>query len=150
MNVCVYVGSAFVELEWWFRIVTLVLDLRLGSSRDCRSPAPRVGSWVWNTDTRPPVGDMSLYAACRAGPRALWVSRVCVNIPGRAFSRSFTSCEHMHKHTDNAAAKTVSHIKACVVQRYEAGKWEHKHRDDLSLSHRHTHKDMSYNTEREW
>lgn len=56
-----------------------------------------VGNCVWNTDTRPPVGVISLYAACSAGPRALWVSRVCVNILGNAFNRSFTSYTHTHR-----------------------------------------------------
>ncbi len=94
-----------------------MLDLRLGSSRDCRSPAPRVGSWVWNTDTRPPVGDMSLYATCRAGPRALWVSRVCMNIPGSALSRSFTSCEHKHTFCQIPQLQKRCHISKLVWHR---------------------------------
>lgn len=41
---------------------------------------------------RPPVVDMSLKAACNAGPRALWVSVLWLNMAGREVSRSFTSC----------------------------------------------------------
>lgn len=70
---------------------TLVLERWLGSSLDCSFPAPSVGSWVWKTVTRPPVGDMSLKAACNAGPRALWVSLLWLNMAGREVSRSFTS-----------------------------------------------------------
>lgn len=36
--------------------------------------------------------DMSLKAACSAGPRALWVSVLWLNMAGRDASRSFTSC----------------------------------------------------------
>lgn len=72
--------------------VTFVLERWLGSSLDCSAPAPSVGSWVWNTVTRPPVGDMSLKAACSAGPRALWVSLLWLNMVGSDVSRSFTSC----------------------------------------------------------
>lgn len=35
---------------------------------------------------------MSLKAACSAGPSALWVSLLWLNMAGRAVSRSFTSC----------------------------------------------------------
>lgn len=68
-----------------------MLDLWLGSSLDCRSPAPKEGNCVWNRDTRPPVGDINLKAAWRAGPRALCVSLVLVNILGNAFNKSFIS-----------------------------------------------------------
>ena len=66
----------------------------LGSSLDLSAPTPMVGSWVWKTDTRPPVGDSSLKAACSAGPRADWVSMVFSNMWGRLLSRSCTSWEH--------------------------------------------------------
>lgn len=68
----------------------------LGSSLDCRAPTPRLGSWVWKTDMRPPVGDSSLKAACRAEPRADWVSIVFWNRVGRLFSRSCTSWKTQH------------------------------------------------------
>lgn len=35
---------------------------------------------------------MSLKAACNAGPRALWVSLLWLNMAGSDVSRSFTSC----------------------------------------------------------
>lgn len=63
----------------------------MGSSRGFRAPTPRVGSCVWKTDIRPPVGDINLKAAWRAGPKALWVSKVLVNICGKVFSKSWTS-----------------------------------------------------------
>ena len=66
----------------------------LGSSLDLSAPTPMLGSWVWKTDTRPPVGDSSLKAACSAGPRADWVSMVFSNMWGRLLSRSCTSWEH--------------------------------------------------------
>lgn len=71
---------------------TFVLDLWLGSSLECKSPAPKDGNWVWKTEIRPPVGDISLKAAWRAGPNALCVSLVWVNMFGSAFNRSFISC----------------------------------------------------------
>lgn len=71
--------------------LTLADDLWLGSSRDFRAPTPSVGSCVWKTDIRPPVGDISLNAAWSAGPKALWVSSVLVNICGNVFSKSWTS-----------------------------------------------------------
>lgn len=43
--------------------LTLADDLWLGSSRGFRAPTPRVGSCVWKTDIRPPVGDINLNAA---------------------------------------------------------------------------------------
>lgn len=73
----------------------------LGSSLDCRAPAPRLGSWVWKTDMRPPVGDSSLKAACRAEPRADWVSMVFWNRVGRLFSRSCTSWRTQHNVFEN-------------------------------------------------
>lgn len=80
-------------LKWVVRdVFTFVLDLWLGSSLECKSPAPKDGNWVWNTEIRPPVGDISLNAAWRAGPNALCVSLVLVNIFGNALSRSFISC----------------------------------------------------------
>lgn len=63
----------------------------LGSSLDWSAPTPRLGSWVWKTVMRPPVGDSSLKAACRAEPNADWVSMVFSNKLGRLFSRSCTS-----------------------------------------------------------
>lgn len=69
-----------------------MLERWLGSSLDCSAPAPSVGSWVWKTVMRPPVEDMSLKAACSAGPRALWVSVLWLNMAGREVSRSLTSC----------------------------------------------------------
>jgi hypothetical protein len=71
--------------------LTLADDLWLGSSRGFRAPTPSVGSCVWKTDIRPPVGDISLNAAWSAGPKALWVSSVFVNICGSVFSKSWTS-----------------------------------------------------------
>lgn len=73
-------------------LITFVLERWLGSSLDRSAPAPSVGSWVWKTVMRPPVEDMSLKAACSAGPRALWVSVLWLNMAGRDVSRSFTSC----------------------------------------------------------
>lgn len=73
------------------RAPTLADALWLGSSLDWSAPTPRLGSWVWKTDMRPPVGDSSLKAACRAEPRADWVSMVFWNRFGRLFSRSCTS-----------------------------------------------------------
>lgn len=73
------------------RAPTLADALWLGSSLDWSAPTPRLGSWVWKTDMRPPVGDSNLKAACRAEPRADWVSMVFWNKLGRLFSRSCTS-----------------------------------------------------------
>lgn len=73
------------------RALTLADALWLGSSLDCRAPAPRLGSCVWKTDMRPPVGDSSLKPAWRAEPRADWVSIVFWNKVGKLFSRSCTS-----------------------------------------------------------
>lgn len=71
--------------------LTFAAALWFGSSRDFSAPIPRDGSCVWKTVTLPPVGDISLKAACNAGPRALWVSRDLVNICGNVFSRSWIS-----------------------------------------------------------
>lgn len=71
--------------------LTLADALWLGSSLDCRAPAPRLGSCVWKTDMRPPVGDSSLKPACSAEPSADWVSMVFWNKVGKLFSRSCTS-----------------------------------------------------------
>lgn len=73
------------------RSFTLADARWLGSSLDWSAPTPRLGSWVWKTDIRPPVGDSSLKAACRAEPRADWVSMVFSNKVGRLFRRSCTS-----------------------------------------------------------
>lgn len=73
------------------RALTLADARWLGSSLDWSAPTPRFGSCVWKTDMRPPVGDSSLKAACRAEPRADWVSMVFSNKLGRLFSRSCTS-----------------------------------------------------------
>lgn len=73
------------------RAPTFADALWLGSSLDWSAPTPRLGSWVWKTDMRPPVGDSSLKAACRAEPRADCVSMVFWNKFGRLFSRSCTS-----------------------------------------------------------
>lgn len=73
--------------------LTLADALWLGSSLDCRAPAPRLGSCVWKTDMRPPVGDSSLKPAWRAEPSADWVSIVFWNKVGKLFSRSCTSCK---------------------------------------------------------
>lgn len=80
---------------------TLAGALWLGSSLGLSAPMPTVGSWVWNTDMRPPVGDSSLNAACSAGPRPDWVSIVLLNICGRLASRSWTSCNET-THTSHA------------------------------------------------
>lgn len=53
---------------------------------------------------RPPVEDMSLKAACSAGPRALWVSVLWLNMAGREVNRSFTSCR-MEERQEAAASK---------------------------------------------
>lgn len=89
-------GSVFLMLP----CSTLALARWLGSSLDCSEPAPSVGSCVWNTLTRPPVGDMSLKAACRAGPSALCVSLLWLNVAGREVSRSLISCAMREDGTD--------------------------------------------------
>lgn len=73
------------------RALTFADALWLGSSLGCRAPAPRLGSCVWKTDMRPPVGDSSLKPAWRAEPSADWVSIVFWNKVGKLFSRSCTS-----------------------------------------------------------
>lgn len=73
------------------RALTLADALWLGSSLDCKAPAPRLGSCVWKTDMRPPVGDSSLKPAWSAEPSADWVSIVFWNKVGKLFSRSWTS-----------------------------------------------------------
>lgn len=84
---------------------TFVLERWLGSSLDCSAPAPSVGSWVWKTVMRPPVEDMSLKAACSAGPRALWVSVLWLNMAGREVSRSFTSCRREEREAGSRSPK---------------------------------------------
>lgn len=54
-----------------FCFLTFAVALWFGSSRDFSAPIPRDGSCVWKTVILPPVGDISLKAACSAGPRAL-------------------------------------------------------------------------------
>lgn len=81
----------YLNLNTSENFLTLAEDLGLGSSRGLRAPTPSVGSCVWKTDIRPPVGDISLKAAWSAGPKAFWVSRVLVNICGKVFSNSWTS-----------------------------------------------------------
>ena len=88
------ITTANIQKQWHVArssLHTLVLERWLGSSLDCSIPAPSVGSWVWKIVMRPPVGDMSLKAACNAGPRALWVSLVWLNMAGSEVSRSCTS-----------------------------------------------------------
>lgn len=74
-----------------FAFRTFAVALWFGSSRDFSAPIPTDGSCVWKTVILPPVGDISLKAACNAGPRALWVSRDLVNICGNVFNRSWIS-----------------------------------------------------------
>lgn len=104
--------------------LTLADDLWLGSSRGFRAPTPRVGSCVWKTDIRPPVGDISLKAAWRAGPKALWVSRVLVNICGKVFSKSWTSLWNKARKLKSVTIKKIFfHVKSLT------------HTIDKTLSH---------------
>lgn len=118
--------------------LTLADDLWLGSSRGFRAPTPRVGSCVWKTDIRPPVGDISLNAAWSAGPKALWVSSVLVNICGKVFSKSWTSLRNKVKKLQiviinfslqlnhsvfNTTDKTLSHDDGQRIYRHYSKQW---------------------------
>lgn len=56
---------------FFFAFLTFAVALWFGSSRDFSAPIPTDGSCVWKTEILPPLGDISLKAACNAGPRAL-------------------------------------------------------------------------------
>uniref|UniRef100_A0A6B0UKT5 Putative secreted protein n=1 Tax=Ixodes ricinus TaxID=34613 RepID=A0A6B0UKT5_IXORI len=68
--------------------------LWLGSSLGFRFPGPTLGRQVWKTDTLPPTGLMSLYAAWTAAPSALVGSPLWAWIAGRFVSSSCTSPLH--------------------------------------------------------
>lgn len=107
-----------------------------GSSLDCRAPTPRLGSWVWKTDMRPPVGDSSLKAACRAEPRADWVSIVFWNRVGRLFSRSCTSWKTQLNVLENSRLEGHSQdqqIQSCCHVQHRGRKCLHFCIDDFKL-----------------
>jgi len=93
-----------------FVFLTFAVALWFGSSRDFSAPIPTDGSCVWKTEILPPVGDISLKAACNAGPRALWVSRDLVNICGKVLNRSWISYNWEKK---NINARSLRSILLC-------------------------------------
>ena len=105
---------------------TLLEERWLGSSLDGSSPAPSEGSWVWKMEMRPPVGDMSWWAACRAGPRALWVTWLSLNIEGKEASRSFTSWRNRRRRQrrgDEGGREEETRIKRKRLRRGRGGKY---------------------------
>lgn len=111
-NICATrVTQAMMRLQLRCHRHTFVLDLWFGSSLECKHPAPKDGNCVWNTDMRPPVGDINLKAACRAGPNALCVSLVSVNMFGSAFSKSLISWK-----TENITTRNFQFARNCCYK----------------------------------